>query len=96
MIAAAVHGAGSGQPRVVSVEGEAGAGKSTLVRHALRDDLTDGTVVVLRGDEMAESVPFATLADLVEVPLDSGVMEAARLLDVEYGRFKRLLERHGL
>jgi transcriptional regulator with AAA-type ATPase domain len=23
-------------------------------------------------------------------------MEAARLLDVEYGRFKRLLERHGL
>jgi DNA-binding NarL/FixJ family response regulator len=79
-IVAAVQGAGSGQPRVVSVEGEAGAGKSTLVRHALKDGPADTTVVILRGDERADDVPFATLGELVEVPVDSGVMEAARLV----------------
>ena len=79
-IEAAAVEARSGRPRVVSAEGEAGAGKSILVRRALGAGPPGGSMLVLRGDEVGGSVPFTALAELVEIPVDSGQMEAARLV----------------
>ncbi|HEY4375768.1 MAG TPA: AAA family ATPase [Acidimicrobiales bacterium] len=64
VIAAAAAQARRGEPRVVSVTGEAGAGKTALVRQAIAA-LDDATVVTLQADELAADLAYATVHPLV-------------------------------
>ncbi|HXW82547.1 MAG TPA: AAA family ATPase [Acidimicrobiales bacterium] len=57
-IAAALGAAWSGHPLVVWVEGDAGMGKTALVRQAVTGLLADVEVVRAQADELASSVPF--------------------------------------
>ena len=79
-VAAALADAASGRPRVVSIEGDGGAGKTALARRSLADLAVEHRTVVLAGDELTAVVPFATLGPLVDVPFETTVVEAARLV----------------
>ena len=79
-VAAALADAASGRPRVVSIDGDGGAGKTALARRSLADLAVEHRTVVLAGDELTAVVPFATLGPLVDVPFETTVVEAARLV----------------
>ena len=79
-VATALADAAGGRPRVVSIEGDGGAGKTALARRSLDDLAVEHRTVVLAGDELTAAVPFATLGPLVDVPLETTVVEAARLV----------------
>lgn len=66
-----------GRSRVVAVQGDAGAGKTALIRTAVAA-ATDLTAVVLHADELLSDVPFAALQPFVHVPIDAGTFEGAR------------------
>ena len=57
-LTAAVDGSVSGRPAVVWVEGDAGMGKTTLVRHVVAQLPSDIQVQQVAADELAAHVPF--------------------------------------
>jgi hypothetical protein len=64
-VAAALADAVGGRPRVVSIEGDGGAGKTALARRSLADFGVEHRTVVLAADQLTAAVPFATLGPLV-------------------------------
>ncbi len=79
VIAAAASEARIGRAGVIWVEGEAGAGKSMLVRRALAD-LRDFTPVVAEADELAADVPFGLLGQLLDTRQDDPFAVGLELL----------------
>ncbi|TYB48943.1 helix-turn-helix transcriptional regulator [Actinomadura chibensis] len=79
-VAAAFADAADGRPRVVSIEGDGGAGKTALARRSLADLDVAHRAVVLTGDELTAAVPFGALGPLVDVPSGTTAVEAARLV----------------
>ena len=55
-----------GQPRAVLIEGQAGIGKTTIWRTAVRPMQERGPVLVARGSEAETNLSFALLGDLLE------------------------------
>ncbi|MFC4054188.1 LuxR C-terminal-related transcriptional regulator [Actinomadura syzygii] len=92
-VAAAFADAADGRPRVVSIEGDGGAGKTALARRSIADLAVEHRAVVVTGDELTASVPFAALGPLVDVPSGTTVVEAARLV---IGRLAELADAAGL
>lgn len=79
--AAAARGAAAGHPWLVVIEGQAGSGKSALLRTCL-DDLGDGFVVERAfADELAMDVPMGLLGQVVAVTDDPPFTAALRLID---------------
>ncbi|HEY3833381.1 MAG TPA: AAA family ATPase [Acidimicrobiia bacterium] len=74
----ALTAAVAGVPRVVSVEGDAGAGKTALVRAALAQIGGKASVVRLHGDELVQSVPFEGLAPWLDPAADTEVFQVGR------------------
>jgi ATP/maltotriose-dependent transcriptional regulator MalT len=66
VVASAAVQVRSGRAWVVWVEGEAGTGKSMLMRRALAD-LGDFTVVVAEADELAVDMPFGVVDQLLQI-----------------------------
>ncbi len=58
-VATALADAASGRPRVVSVEGDGGAGKTALARRSLADLAVEHRTVVLGGDELTAAIVTA-------------------------------------
>ncbi len=63
-IAAAAAAAVESRPRVVWISGEAGSGKTQLLRKALRDLPTDFRIVRAEADELAHDVAFDLVGQL--------------------------------
>ncbi len=63
-ISAAAKAAADYRPSVVWIEGDAGWGKTALLRHALRDLPQDFTVVTAEADEFASELSFNVLEQL--------------------------------
>jgi DNA-binding CsgD family transcriptional regulator len=88
MLACAAEAAG-GRARVVWVEGEAGEGKTTLVRQVL-GRLPDGfTVVRAEADELASDIPYAVAAQLGPVRATEAFRAGLELLDAFSRRQKK-------
>ncbi len=71
MLAAAAAAARCGEPRVVLVEGEGGAGKSALLTR-LASGLPGATVVRASGDEAELLLPYGVVAQLVASAREAG------------------------
>ena len=63
-ISAAAQASANYQPSVLWIEGDAGLGKTSLLRHALRNLPEDFTVVTAEADEFASDVSFNLLEQL--------------------------------
>jgi DNA-binding CsgD family transcriptional regulator len=63
-ISAAARSATDNRPSVVWIEGDAGSGKTSLLRHALRDLPQGFTVVTAEADEFASDISFNLLEQL--------------------------------
>lgn len=77
LVHAAIADAVAGRPNVVYLEGVAGAGKTTLVRHALAGRGDDLTIVWADADELTSTVPFGVVAQWTPVAsLDAAAVGA--------------------
>jgi DNA-binding CsgD family transcriptional regulator len=70
-----------GNPSVIWVEGAAGSGKTTLARRALADLPEDFVTTVVRGDELASSVPYDIVRRLGVERNDDGFAVSQELLN---------------
>jgi ATP/maltotriose-dependent transcriptional regulator MalT len=69
-----------GNPTVIWIEGAAGTGKTTLARRALADLRGDFVTIVVRGDELASSVPYDIVRRLGIQGSDDGFAVSQELL----------------
>jgi DNA-binding CsgD family transcriptional regulator len=85
VLAERLAAAGTGQPQVVYVEGEAGGGKSTLLSQFL-GSLTNTVVLEVTGDEAETLLPYGIIDQLrpgiVTEPGTDPMAVGARLLDL--------------
>ena len=80
ILADALAAAVDGRPTVVWLQGAAGSGKTTLVRHALMG-LPEGSAVVrVSGDELARDVPYDLARRLGATETDNGFAVGQSLL----------------
>jgi DNA-binding CsgD family transcriptional regulator/tetratricopeptide (TPR) repeat protein len=84
-IVTALHEAASGRPSVVWVEGEAGFGKTALVRHALKQAPAGMQVLEAQADELATEVSFELASRLGSSSTQSSFTAGLELLEV-WGR----------
>ena len=76
----AVQSVADGNPTVTWIEGAAGSGKTTLARRAL-SELPEGFVtIIVRGDELASSVPYDVVRRLGVQRSDDGFAVSQELL----------------
>ena len=86
-IAAAAKASADYQPSVLWIEGDAGLGKTSLLRHALRNLPEDFTVVTAEADEFASDVSF-NLVEQLGVRQASAVFPAGLELLEYLGRLQ--------
>ena len=86
-ISAAANAAADYRPSVVWVEGDAGLGKTWLLRHALRNLTQDFTIVAAEADEFASDMSFNLLEQL-GVPRATAVFPAGLKLLEYLGRLQ--------
>lgn len=82
VIAAAAKAAMSGTPRFVLLEGEAGSGKTALLRKALATLHDDFVVARIYADELATHVPYELAAQLGATSRESPFATGQELLDI--------------
>lgn len=79
--ATAAQAAASGRPATIWVEGVAGSGKTTLVRHVLAGLPEEFVVVRVQCDELAKDVGYQLANELGVLSNDSPFAVAQQLLD---------------
>jgi DNA-binding CsgD family transcriptional regulator/tetratricopeptide (TPR) repeat protein len=81
-LGAAVDSARSGQPELVFIEGEAGLGKSRLLRETVGRHLHEGDLLVLAHgvDLMGDQLPFGIIAEAMRSLVRAGGPEALAAL----------------
>ena len=71
LLEAAAAAARRGQPQVVSIEGEAGIGKSSLLER-FAQELESAGIVRASGDEAESLLPYAVISQLVASAREMG------------------------
>jgi DNA-binding CsgD family transcriptional regulator len=82
LISSCVSAASEGRAQVIWVEGEAGAGKTALVRHLIGHLPADFSVLRAQGDELAVDVSLAVASQLGPIVSDGPFAAGLELLEL--------------